>query len=399
MWTKSACVVLAASILPVVVVASGVTGSTHQAQASIRVARSTTEITLTSTINTAVASRSAASPAPRYVVQPGDTLSGIASRLAVRGGWPALYAANRPLIGPDPDVIRPGLALVLPGRTSPLRYRVTAGDTLSGIAAALAVHGGWRALYAANRTVVGSDPNAIRTGILLTIPPPERSAVRPSSPSGTRPAAPSSPNGARPAPPSAAARHQHGTVPVAGRSPQAGLPSWLKIVLLAAGLIVAAAFLAEPVLAVRRRRQTAGPARRPRTGSGPQRAATRARIVQADYDRVVVTCSKGGDTIYVLRPPGTDPGTILRVARVVLPEAPYRELAGYLGLPASWPIVLADYDRLVVTRNLRDDTVCVLRPPGADPEAILRAARLVLPESAYGELADQLGVPVGWSAE
>jgi hypothetical protein len=68
-------------------------------------------------------------------------------------------------------------------------------------------------------------------------------------------------------------------------------------------------------------------------------------------------------------------------------------------MPASWPIVLADYDRLVVTCNKRDDTVCVLRPPGADPEAILRAARLVLPEGAYGELADQLGVPAGWPAE
>ena len=83
----------------------------------------------------------------------------------------------------------------------------------------------------------------------------------------------------------------------------------------------------------------------------------------------------------------------------MLPEGPYRALAEQLGLPASWPIVLADYDRLVVTRNKRDDTVCVLRPPGADPEAILRAARLVLPESAYVELAGQLGVSAGSSAE
>jgi LysM repeat protein len=385
MWTKSACVVLAASILPTAVMAGGVTGSAHQAQASIRMASSSTEITLTSTINMAATSGSAASPAPRYAVQPGDTLSGIASRLAVRGGWPALYAANRPIIGPDPDVIRPGLALLLPGRTSPLRYRVTAGATLAGIAAALAVPGGWPALYAANRKAVGSDPNAIRIGILLTIPRPEGSSSRPSSPSGVRLASPSAAAGRRP-----------GTVPVAGQSPEAGMPKWLKVILLAAGLLlVGAAFLVEPVLAVRRRRQ----ARSPLPGAGPQRAAVRARIVQADYDRVVVTCSKGGDTIYVLRPPGADPGTILRVARLVLPEDLYRELARSLGLPASWPIVLADYDRLVVTRDQRDDTICVLRPPGADPEAILRAARLVLPESAYGELADQLGVPAGWSAD
>jgi len=29
----------------------------------------------------------------------------------------------------------------------------------------------------------------------------------------------------------------------------------------------------------------------------------------------------------------------------------------------------------------------------------LRAARLVLPEDSYGELADQLGVPASWPVE
>ncbi len=46
-----------------------------------------------------------------------------------------------------------------------------------------------------------------------------------------------------------------------------------------------------------------------------------------------------------------------------------------------------------MTRNVRDDTVYVLRPPGEDPKAILRVARLVLPEGPYGELAKQLGMP------
>ena len=70
--------------------------------------------------------------------------------------------------------------------------------------------------------------------------------------------------------------------------------------------------------------------------------------------------------------------------------------AGQLRSPPATPdktsIVLADHDRLVVTCNKRDETVYVLRPPGEDPRAILRAARLVLPEGPYWELARQLGV-------
>jgi hypothetical protein len=119
----------------------------------------------------------------------------------------------------------------------------------------------------------------------------------------------------------------------------------------------------------------------------------------ADYDRVVVTCSKPDDTVLVLRPPGEDPKAILGVARLVLSEAHYAELASRLGMPASWPIIMADYDRLVVTCSKRDDTVLVLRPPGEDPKAVLRAARLVLAEGPYGELADQLGEPAGWPME
>ena len=70
-----------------------------------------------------------------------------------------LYAANRRVIGPDPGLIRPGTTLTVPGAGStPLRYTVAPGDTLSGIAAALGVRGGWQALYAANRRVIGPDP-------------------------------------------------------------------------------------------------------------------------------------------------------------------------------------------------------------------------------------------------
>ncbi len=53
-------------------------------------------------------------PSRRTVtVQPGDTLSAIAARLGLPG-WQRLYDANRAVIGPDPNLIRPGQVLVVP---------------------------------------------------------------------------------------------------------------------------------------------------------------------------------------------------------------------------------------------------------------------------------------------
>ncbi len=48
-------------------------------------------------------------------------------------------------------------------------YTVRAGDTLSGIAAGLGLSD-WRPLYEANKSVIGPDPNLIRPGQLLTVP-------------------------------------------------------------------------------------------------------------------------------------------------------------------------------------------------------------------------------------
>jgi LysM repeat protein len=394
-WTKSACVALAWSILLIMVVAAGLSRP-RPAQANVRIASSTTGITLAGTMSVAAASVTAVSPAARYIVQPGDTLSGIAARLTVRGGWSALYAANRRLVGPDPNVIRPGTVLVLPGVRAPARYVVAAGDTLTAIATALAVRGGWPALYAANRRVIGADPDVIRPGTALAVP---RLAAQ--SPSGRSPGRHPYP---RPSSGPAAGGHRPGSA----QSPVAGMPSWLTTLLLAVGLLIGAAFLVEPVLAVRRRRAAARAARAAGSGAalagadpGPDGgpAGDKSRIVLADYHRVVVTCSTRDGTVYVLRPPDAEPAAILQAARLVLPEGPYRELAGKLGMPAEWPIVVADYDRVVVTCSTRDGTVYVLRPPGEDPEAILRAARLVLPECSYQELADQLGVPASWPME
>lgn len=61
-----------------------------------------------------------------YVVRPGDSLWSIAARelgpaagaSAVARRWPAWWAENRATIGPDPGLVRPGQALVVPPRSS-----------------------------------------------------------------------------------------------------------------------------------------------------------------------------------------------------------------------------------------------------------------------------------------
>ncbi|OEJ54527.1 transglycosylase family protein [Streptomyces agglomeratus] len=51
-----------------------------------------------------------------YTVAGGDTLSTIADAEDVRGGWQRLYAANREVVGGDPDLIIPGQRLSLDGK-------------------------------------------------------------------------------------------------------------------------------------------------------------------------------------------------------------------------------------------------------------------------------------------
>ncbi len=66
-------------------------------------------------------------PGRTVLVRPGDTLWSIAARdlgpgspaARVASRWHAIYAANRPRIGPDPDVIVPGTRLTLPGKDQP----------------------------------------------------------------------------------------------------------------------------------------------------------------------------------------------------------------------------------------------------------------------------------------
>ncbi|MFE7705576.1 transglycosylase family protein [Streptomyces sp. NPDC057486] len=54
-----------------------------------------------------------------YTVARGDSLSVIASTEHVRGGWRHLYAANRTVVGDDPDLIFPGQRLTLDADRTP----------------------------------------------------------------------------------------------------------------------------------------------------------------------------------------------------------------------------------------------------------------------------------------
>ncbi|HEY5835398.1 transglycosylase family protein [Streptomyces sp.] len=55
------------------------------------------------------------------------------------------------------------------GTSAPGAYAVHAGDSLSGIAAAQHVDGGWHRLYEVNHDVVGDDPNLIKPGQILNL--------------------------------------------------------------------------------------------------------------------------------------------------------------------------------------------------------------------------------------
>jgi nucleoid-associated protein YgaU len=126
------------------------------------------------TLDASTSSTSTASGTGTYRVEAGDTLSGIADRLDVTGGWQALYRTNDDVVA-DPDEINVGLRLQLAGSGTAAKhaatadsYRVVAGDTLSGIADRLDVSGGWQALYRLNSGEIDS-PNMIYPGQVLQL--------------------------------------------------------------------------------------------------------------------------------------------------------------------------------------------------------------------------------------
>lgn len=306
-----------------------------------------------------------------YRVVSGDTLTGIARQLRVPGGWRAVYALNRSIIGTDPNRLLPGSLLAIPAvssardqpSTRSVHYVTASGDTLTRIARRLEVRGGWPALYALNRSKVGGDPNRLLPGVQLTIPvaPAARHVKTPtvttsksSSTASPRPDA-TAQSGAPAAPAPSVAATAAASVPLTpARS--AGIPGWLQAMLLLAGVMVVLFLFGEPAVValgrvrpatvrrMRGRRMRVWAARGRRRESEPwmttsastcptqvpQRedvnAQTSASVLLADHDRLIVT-SVPGRGVIVLRPPGQAIEEILRVARVVLTEPEYHVLA------------------------------------------------------------------------
>ena len=114
-----------------------------------------------------------------YVTEPGDTLWALAERYYGDGNlWTAIYEANRPLLGDNPNSLFAGKTLIIPdvfpGNRPPSgvrTYVTTDTDTLWDIAQRFYGNGdGWPAIYEANKTAIGNDPNVLRGGLTLIIP-------------------------------------------------------------------------------------------------------------------------------------------------------------------------------------------------------------------------------------
>ena len=118
-----------------------------------------------------------ATPGSNYTVQQGDTLSGIAQQAYGDGNQYQVIANANHIT--DPNLIYAGQVLFIPvlSSASPTpgsNYTVQQGDTLSGIAQKAYGDGNQSQRiydYPHDKQVIGPDPNIIRPGEVLYIPP------------------------------------------------------------------------------------------------------------------------------------------------------------------------------------------------------------------------------------
>ena len=229
-----------------------------------------------------------------YTVQRGDTLSGIAQReLGDPDRWPEIVDLN-PQVAGHPDLIYAGTVLALPTPPSPIpthTYVVQPGDTLSGIAQReLGDPGKYPLIFEASRHTLQPggvhlvDPDVIDVGQTLTIPgaataptaPVTTPAVSPPAPQ-TGPAAPTPPRPVRPArdlpetgpvsPAPPAAQSAPRAVESSADVSEAASPApWLLAGLTGGGALLAGSML----MLLRRRRRAQFRGRRPgRTLAAP----------------------------------------------------------------------------------------------------------------------------------
>ncbi|TNM67449.1 LysM peptidoglycan-binding domain-containing protein [Streptomyces sp. NP160] len=373
---------LAALLVSTVVLVPGPPATAHPvpAAAAPPAATSTSTTATTTAPSTAPVGLPAAPPsgAAPYVVRSGDTLTGIARATGTPGGWPELFAANRDVLGPSPDLLRVGTVLVLPG-TSPAgapaaqpsaqpaavtTYEVAPGDSLRSVASRLGVDGGWPALYAANRSAVGPDPDRLAVGARLVVPaavasapagPAPGTSAAPGAGAGTRlGAAPETPRSAPgAAPPASSGAGADGAV-------SSAVPAWVTWPMGLVAALAALVLVGDPLLALVRRRTAARSART--AAAAPAGATAAASAVQR---------------------PGLS--LLQRVDDVGRPEEG----------EATGPCVHVErHPTLLVSYSPADDLVLLLLPEEHRVDDVLQVARVALPERAYRAVERRLPTPL-----
>ncbi|WP_405774579.1 transglycosylase family protein [Streptomyces sp. NBC_00859] len=135
-----------------------------------------------------------------------------------RTGKPERTAPAKPRSGPGTGAGPASSETPAPSTAHRAGYTVVSGDSLSRIAEAEDVSGGWHQLYEGNRKVVGADPDLILPGQRLTIEGTQ-GATATGHPAGGAKTRPASPRTARtasaPAKPAAPAAKPHRTAPPA----------------------------------------------------------------------------------------------------------------------------------------------------------------------------------------